>query len=212
MAKISLYDADGKGTGEIEVKDEVFSAPVREHLIHTAVVAYLANQRRGQSRVKTRADVRGGGVKPWRQKGTGRARAGTINSPIWRHGGVAHGPKPRSYALKIPRKILRSALKSALSHKTKEGRLIAVEDLKFIEPKTKRAAEFIKNLKAEGNLLILAERPDSNFIKSFRNIKGVALQDPMSLNVYDVVGSEWIIAIKDAIEQLQKRLSDEKSQ
>ena len=211
MANIPLFSIDGGDSGELEVMDEIFNSPVREHLVHTAVVAYLANQRTGQSRVKTRNDVRGGGAKPWRQKGTGRARAGTINSPVWRHGGVAHGPKARDYSMRIPRKMLRNALISALASKIQEGKIAAVEDIKFEEPKTKKAAAFIKNLKLEGNILLLVERADANFVKSFRNIEGVKIQDPMSLNVYDVVGSEWIIVFKDSVDLLEKRLSNEKS-
>lgn len=212
MANIPLYSIDGKSSGELEAGEDVFNSPVRESLVHTAVVAYLAGQRRGQSRAKTRTDVRGGGAKPWRQKGTGRARAGTINSPIWRHGGVAHGPAARDYSMRTPRKMLRKALVSALSSKIREGRIAAVESLKFEEPKTKKAAEFIKNLSLKGNILLLADGADGNFIKSFRNIEGVKIQDSMSLNVYDVVGSEWLIVFKDSLKGLEKRLSHEKSE
>ncbi len=211
MANIPLYNSEGKSSGEVAVKDEVFNAPVREHLVHTAVVAYLANQRRGQARVKTRTDVRGGGAKPWRQKGTGRARAGTINSPIWRHGGVAHGPKERDYSVRIPRKMLRSALASALTAKAKDGKILAVEDFSFDEPKTGKAFKIIQNLKLTGNLLLLVEGVNENFTKSFRNLEGVKLRDPLSLNVYDVVGSEVMVAFKGSLETLEKRLSNEKS-
>ncbi len=212
MANIPLYSVDGNSSGELQLKDEVFNVPVREHLIHTAVVAYLANQRRGQSRSKTRTEVRGGGRKPWRQKGTGRARAGTINSPIWRHGGAAHGPKERDYSVRIPRKMLRSALASALTSKIKDGKILAVDEFIFEEPKTKKAFEVLVNLKIAGNVLIVAEKADCNFVKSFRNIEGVRIQDPMSLNVYDVVGSESLLVFKDSIAILEKRLSDEKSE
>lgn len=212
MANIPLYSIDGKSSGQIEAVEDVFNAPVSESLVHTAVVAHLAGRRRGQSRVRTRSDVRGGGAKPWRQKGTGRARAGTINSPIWRHGGVAHGPKARDYSMRIPRKMLRKALASALSSKILEGRIKAVEDFKFEEPKTAKAAGFVKNLGLKGNILILADGADGNFVKSFRNIEGVKIQNSMSLNVYDVVGSEWLIVFKDSLKGLEKRLSNEKSE
>lgn len=212
MAKIPLYKADGAGAGEIEVKDEIFSVPVKEHLVHTAVTAYMSNLRRGQSRAKTRREVRGGGAKPWRQKGTGRARAGTINSPLWRHGGVAHGPVARDYTMRLPRKMLRGALASALTSKASSGRIMAVENFLCEEPKTRKAAGFIKTLNLAGNILFVAEGFEENHVKSFRNIGGVTLRDAMSLNVYDVVGAEWLVLFRGGLDVLQERLSNEKSE
>lgn len=208
---IPVYGIDGRVAGETELDDSLFNVPVRQHLIHAAVAAYMANRRRGQGRAKTRSDVRGGGAKPWRQKGTGRARAGTINSPLWRHGGTAHGPKARDYSSRIPRKMLRGALASALSSKAREGRIMAAEDLKFEKPNTKKAAGFIRNLNIEGNMLLLIEGADGNFVKSFRNIEGVRIRSPKSMNVYDVVASEVLIFFKDSAAVLEERLSHGKS-
>ena len=154
MAKVQVFNQTGKKTKEIDAPKEVFSYPVKEHLIYEAVVNYRSNQRRGTASTKTRAEVRGGGRKPWRQKGTGRARAGSNRSPIWRKGGVVFGPKYRDYTYNIPKKARRNALKSALSMKLEENKILVLESLEFKEPKTKEGIKLLQNLELESVLIV----------------------------------------------------------
>lgn len=210
MANVPLYSTAGEEVGEVQLKDEIFGVPVKEHLIHGAVVAYLANQRRGQARTKSRSEVSGGGVKPWRQKGTGRARAGSNTSPIWRRGGVAHGPNGRNYSLKFPKKVKRKALVSALSARMQESKVIVVEDFGLSSPKTRDAEKILNGLKLAGKVLVIMNNPDENVRKSFRNIKGVHLQDPLSLNTYDVLGCDHLLFSKGSVELLEKRMTEDR--
>ncbi len=203
---LPLYNIAGEKTGDVQVKDEVFNMPANEHLIHSAVVAYLANQRRGQARTKSRSEVRGGGAKPWKQKGTGRARAGSNTSPIWRSGGVAHGPGGRVYSLSLPKKMLKKALCSAVNVKMQEGKIIVVEELRFSSPKTKDAEKVLLNLKLMGKTLIVINNPEENVRKSFRNINRARLVDPLSLNTYDVLDCTNFLIGRESLGILEKRM------
>ncbi len=206
MATVPLYNTVGEKVGEVQLEDEIFRVPVKEPLLHSAAVAYLANQRRGQARTKSRSEVSGGGAKPWRQKGTGRARAGSNTSPIWRRGGVAHGPNDRDYSQKFPKKAKRKALASAVSVRVQEDKVTVIEDFGFPSPKTGDAVKILDGLKLAGKVLVIMNNPDENVLKSFRNIKGVRLQDPLSLNTYDVLDCDHLLISKGSVELLEKRI------
>ena len=206
MAGVTLYNSAGEKAGEVQVREEIFGVSSREDIIHGAITEYLANLRRGQARAKGRGEVSGGGAKPWRQKGTGRARAGSNTSPIWRRGGVAHGPRERDYSFKLPKKVKRKALCSALSDRMRDGKVVIIEDFQFDSPKTKEAAKVLRNLKLSGKILVVASKPDENFRKSFRNLERVELQDPLSLNTYDVLVCDHLLISKGSIEILERRL------
>ncbi len=205
MAKVQVFDQTGKKTKEIDAPKEVFSYPVKEHLIYEAVVNYRSNQRRGTASTKTRAEVRGGGRKPWRQKGTGRARAGSNRSPIWRKGGVVFGPKFRDYSYSIPKKARRNALKSALSLKFKENKILILESLEFKEPKTKEGIKFLQNLELE-SVLVVDSHENKNLFLSLRNIPLVKAIDQNKVNVYDVLNHESVIFTRKAFDSLMERL------
>ena len=206
MTNLPLYNTAGEKTGEVQIKDEVFNVPVKEHIIHSAVVAYLANQRRGQAKTKNRSEVSGGGIKPWKQKGTGRARAGSNTSPIWRRGGVAHGPGGRAYSLSVPKKLVKKALCSAVSLKVQEGKIIVVEELQFSSPKTKDAEKVLLNLKLTGKTLIVMNNPNDSVRKSFRNINRARLVSPLSLNTYDVLDCTNFLIGRESLGILEKRM------
>jgi large subunit ribosomal protein L4 len=205
MAKVQVFNQAGKKTKEIDAPKEVFSYPVKEHLIYEAVVNFRSNQRRGTASTKTRAEVRGGGRKPWRQKGTGRARAGSNRSPIWRKGGVVFGPKYRDYAYSIPKKARRNALKSALSMKLEENKILVLESLEFKEPKTKEGIKFLENLELE-SVLIVDSHENKNLFLSLRNIPLVKAIDQNQVNVYDVLNYESLVLTKKAFDSLVERL------
>lgn len=206
MPKVAVYNLEGQTVGEMELSDVVFGAPVNEALLHQAVVMYLANQRQGTASTKTRGEVRGGGRKPWRQKGTGRARHGSIRSPIWVGGGVVFGPKPREYRQKMPKKARRAALRSALSEKVREGNLIVLESLTLPEPKTKLMAGVLNRLAAERKpLIVLAER-DRNVELSTRNLPGAATMQATDVNVYQVLVHDKLVLTKDAVAKLEEAL------
>lgn len=205
MAKVQVFNQTGKKTKEIDAPKEVFSYPVKEHLIYEAVVNYRTNQRRGTASTKTRAEVRGGGRKPWRQKGTGRARAGSNRSPIWRKGGVVFGPKYRDYTYSIPKKARRNALKSALSMKLEENKILVLESLEFKEPKTKEGIKFLQNLELE-SVLIVDSHENKNLFLSLRNIPLVKAIDQNQVNVYDVLNYESLVFTKKAFDSLVERL------
>ena len=174
-------------------------------MIYEAVVNYRANQRRGTASTKTRAEVRGGGKKPWRQKGTGRARAGSSRSPLWRSGGATFGPKPRDYSYKMPRKARRNALKSALAMKFAEKEIVVLDTLKFKEPKTKEGASFLKKLKLD-SVLVVDERDNKNVFLSLRNIPKVKAVDFNQINIYDVMNHKSLVFTQKAFESLMERL------
>jgi len=205
--KANLYSEKGtKLSTKVELPKEIFGIKPNEAALRQYLHVYQTNQRRGTVSTKTRGEVRGGGRKPWRQKGTGRARHGSIRSPIWVGGGVAHGPKPRKFSLSIPKKIANLALKSAFSLKAKEEKIKVLKELTFKEPKTARAAELIKKLKLGRRVLVVTPERDEKLYRSFRNIEGLVVRTAQNLNAYDVVLTEDILFLKEAIGKLKERL------
>lgn len=208
MPKVAVYNMTGAKTGEIELNDNVFGVEVNEAVVHQAVVMQLASQRQGTHATKTRSMVRGGGRKPWKQKGTGRARAGSIRSPLWVGGGVAFGPHPRSYKFSMPRKARRLAIKSALSAKVNEGGLLVVEDISFAAPKTKEVVKLLGNFEAqEAKALIITAENDENVAKSSRNIPGVKAIGTIGLNVYDLLHHDKVFVTKEAVAKIEEVLA-----
>jgi large subunit ribosomal protein L4 len=208
MPKVAVYDMTGAKTGEMELNDSVFGVEVNEAVVHQAVVMQLASQRQGTHATKTRSMVRGGGRKPWKQKGTGRARAGSIRSPLWVGGGVAFGPHPRSYKFSMPRKARRLAIKSALSAKVNEGGLLVVEDISFAAPKTKDVVKLLGNFEAqEAKALIITAENDENVAKSSRNIPGVKAIGTIGLNVYDLLHHDKVFVTKEAVAKIEEVLA-----
>lgn len=204
MPTVSVFDMAGKQTGTMELAEGVFGIAPNAAVMHSAVVNFLANQRQGTQSTLTRAEVSGGGKKPWRQKGTGHARQGSTRSPQWRHGGIALGPKPRSYAYTLPKKMRRLALKSAFSSKVADGEMIVLDSLVLEGYKTKTMAEMLTALGVEGKaLLVLAEKSD-NIIKSLSNIPGVKTALVNTLNTYDVLNAGKFIVVKDAVAQIEE--------
>jgi large subunit ribosomal protein L4 len=205
MAKVQVLDSAGNKVKEISVPSGVLDSPLKEHLLYESVVNYRANQRSGSAATKTRAMVRGGGRKPWRQKGTGRARAGSTRSPIWRKGGVTFGPSPRSYAYSMPKKARRNALKSALSMKLSEKQLVILDAIEFKEPKTKEGLKFLKGLKLD-SALVVDNHNNKNMFLSLRNIPKVKAIDFTNLNVYDVLNFRSLVFSQKAFESLMEKL------
>ncbi len=199
MPKVTVYNTDGEPVGDIDLNEDLFGQPVNEAVIHEVVVMQLANRRRGTHSTKTRGQVRGGGRKPWRQKGTGRARHGSIRSPIWRGGGVVFGPRPRDYSYQVPKKIKRLALKSALSAKVNDGLVLVLDALTMAEPKTKEMIRILKNLQATDGALLVTASQSWAVDKSASNIPGVKTLDARRLNVYDLLGHHNLILTKDAL-------------
>jgi large subunit ribosomal protein L4 len=202
MAKVQVLDSAGNKVKEISVPSGVLDSPLKEHLLYESVVNYRANQRSGSAATKTRAMVRGGGRKPWRQKGTGRARAGSTRSPIWRKGGVTFGPSPRSYAYSMPKKARRNALKSALSKKLSEKQLVILDAIEFKEPKTKEGVKFLKGLNLD-SALVVDNHKNKNMFLSLRNIPKVKAIDFTNLNVYDVLNFRSLVFSQKAFESLK---------
>ncbi len=204
MPTVALYNTDGKQVGDIELNESVFGAEIRPDVMHEVVVNYLANQRQGTQSTKTRTEVRGGGIKPWRQKGTGRARQGSIRAPQWVGGGVALGPKPRDYRYNVNKKVRRLALKSALSSKVVDGDIIVLEDLKLESIKTKEMATILNNLGVNEKALIVLPENDKNVVLSARNIEGVATTFVGAINTYEVLKYTKFIIVKDAVAKLEE--------
>ena len=204
MPTVALYNTDGKKVGDIELNESVFGAEIRADVMHEVVVNYLANQRQGTQSTKTRTEVRGGGIKPWRQKGTGRARQGSIRAPQWVGGGVALGPKPRDYRYTVNKKVRKLALKSALSSKVADEDIIVLEDLKFDGIKTKQMTEVLKNLGVTEKALIVLPENDKNVVLSARNIKGIATTFVGSINTYEILKYTKFIIVKDAVAKLEE--------
>lgn len=203
MPKVAVYNMSGEQVGELELAEGIFAAPVREDLIHEAVLMYLANGRRGTHKVKGRSEVRGGGRKPWRQKGTGRARQGSIRAPQWRGGGVVHGPTPRSYAYTMPKKVRRAALHSALTSKVDGGKLIVLDNLELPEVKTKQMAALLKRFSLEKALIVDADKQETAWL-SARNIPGVKYVGANNITVYDLMRHDHLVLTKDAIARVQE--------
>lgn len=204
MAKAAVYDMANKQVGDIELNDDIFSVEVNAGLLHQAVVMQLASQRLGTHATKTRSFVRGGGRKPWRQKGTGRARAGSTRSPLWVGGGTVFGPHPRSYAFSMPRKQRRLALKCALSDKVKSGDLIVLDTLAFEAPKTKEAVKVLAAFETPKKALFITADEVENVAKSARNIPGVKAIGAMGLNVFDILHHDKVFVTKDAVARIEE--------
>jgi len=205
MPKVKVLDKTGKRIEEISVPEEIFSYPIKEHLIYESIVNFRANQRRGCASTKTRGEVRGGGRKPWRQKGTGRARAGSIRSPLWRKGGIAFGPTPRSYSFSLPKKAKKNALKSALSMKIADEQILIVDTLELKEAKTKEGQRFLEQLNLD-SALIVDHAQNKNLYLSLRNIPNVKTVDFGQVNLYDILNHNWIVFSKKAFESFLERL------
>jgi len=204
MPKIDVYSVDGKKLKSMELKEEVFGIEPNEEVVHNVLVNYLANQRQGTQSTKTRSEVRGGGRKPWRQKGTGRARQGSIRAPQWIKGGIALGPKPRSYRYRINRKEKQLAIRSLLSSKVLEKSLVVVDKFDFAEIKTKQVVTAMKNLKVEGKTLIMIPEKDEKVQKSARNIEGVRTISVSTINVFDLLKYKNLIVTVDTVKKLEE--------
>jgi len=204
MPKIDVYNIEGKKVNDVELKEDIFGIIPNEELVHSVIVNYLANQRQGTQSTKTRAEVRGGGKKPWRQKGTGRARQGSIRAPHWVGGGIALGPKPRSYSYKLNKKERRLAIKSCLSSKVIENELTVIDKFEFNEIKTKEVAKMLNSLKLEGKTLILLPEKNEIIQKSARNIKGVKTLSVNTINAYDLVNYKNLVVTLDTVKRLEE--------
>ena len=204
MPTISVYDMTGKQTGTMELSADIFGIEPNVAVMHSAVINYLANQRQGTQSTKTRSEVSGGGRKPWRQKGTGHARQGSTRSPQWTHGGIALGPKPRSYRFALPKKVRRLAMKSAFSTKVAAGEMMILKELKLEEIKTKTMVNLFTALKANKKVLLVLPEKDEKVILSARNIPGVKTALVNTLNVYDILNCDKFIVVKDAVAQLEE--------
>ena len=203
MANVSVYNMEGKEVGKIDLNDAVFGVEVNEHLVHMAVVQQLANNRQGTQKAKTRSEVSGGGRKPWRQKGTGHARQGSTRAPQWTGGGVVFAPVPRDYSFKLNKKEKRAALKSALTSRVQENKLIVVDELKFDEIKTKNFKAVMDNLKVNKALVVLGE-DDKNVVMSARNIPTVQTTLTSTINVYDIMKAGTVVLTKDAVAKIEE--------
>lgn len=204
MAKIDVLSKEGKKVSEIELNDAVFGIVPNESAVHEVVVAHLAAKRQGTQSTKTRAEVRGGGKKPWRQKGTGRARQGSIRSPQWTHGGIALGPKPRLYVKHVNKKLKALAMRSVLSAKVADKQFDVLDSFGFSEIKTKEAAKVLTALNVGKNTLVVLNEADDTAYRSLRNIEGVKITPVSSLGVYDVVRADTVVVLKDAVAKIEE--------
>lgn len=204
MPKVAVFNVSGQQVSEIELNDSVFGVKVNEHVLYEVVKNQLANKRQGTQSTLTRSEVRGGGRKPWRQKGTGRARHGTIRSPLWSGGGVVFAPKPRDYRYTLPKKVRRLAMKSALTAKVNSNELIVLDELQLTAPKTKDMVNILKNLNVDKKALIVMAEKNEAVIKSANNIPGVETTLVNTLNVYDILKYDQFIITKDAVEKVEE--------
>ena len=204
MPNVALYDITGKVVGDIQLSENVFGQPVNEPVLHQVVVAHLANCRQGTQSAKTRSEVSGGGKKPYRQKGTGRARQGSTRSPQWRHGGIVFAPKPRSYSYVLNKKVKRLALKSVLSAKAADGEIIVVDKIEMDEIKTKTFRQFLEAVKADGKAVVVTPEVNANVVKSARNLPGVLTSPAKLINVYDLVNAKYLVVDKDALAVIEE--------
>ena len=203
MAKVAVYNMEGKEVDSIELNDSIFGVEINEHLVHMAVLQQLANNRQGTQKAKTRSEVRGGGKKPWRQKGTGHARQGSTRAPQWTGGGVVFAPTPRDYSFKLNKKEKRAALKSVLTSKVADGKFVVVDELKLDEIKTKKVVQVMKNLNVEKALVVLNEM-DKNVIASAANIPTVKTAQTNELNVFDVLKYDTVVVTKAAVATIEE--------
>ena len=203
MAKVSVYNMEGKEVDTIDLSDAVFGVEVNEHLVHMAVVQQLANKRQGTQKAKTRSEVSGGGRKPWRQKGTGHARQGSTRAPQWKGGGVVFAPVPRDYSFKMNKKEKQAALKSVLTSRVQDNKLIVLDELKLDEIKTKKFKEVMDNLKVEKAMVVIGEQ-DKNVILSARNLPTVSTAVAENINVYDILKGDTLVLTKDAVAKIEE--------
>lgn len=203
MANVSVYNIEGKEVGSIELNDAVFGVEINEHLVHMAVVQQLANKRQGTQSAKTRAEVRGGGRKPWKQKGTGHARQGSTRSPQWTGGGVVFAPKPRNYSFKMNKQEKLAAIKSALTSRVNASKLVVLDELNFSEIKTKQMKAVLDNLKVSKALVVLGEKND-NVVLSARNLPTVRTALTNTINVYDILKYDTVVLTKDAVAKIEE--------
>lgn len=203
MANVAIYNMEGKEVGSLELNDAVFGVEINEHLVHMAVVQQLANNRQGTQKAKTRSEVRGGGRKPWRQKGTGHARQGSIRAPQWTGGGVVFAPTPRDYSFKLNKKEKRAALKSALTSKVNDSKFIVVDELNLDEVKTKKFQEVLNNLNINKALVVLNDN-NQNVVLSARNIPAVKTALTNTINVYDILKYDTMVVTKDAVAKIEE--------
>lgn len=208
MAKTAVLNIKGDKVEDMELSDDIFAQDFHEATVHSVVVMQLANKRQGNHSTKTRAEVSGGGRKPWRQKGTGRARVGSSRNPLWRSGGVAFGPKPKDYSYSMPKKARRLAMKSVLSDKLASESLIVLDGLTLASPKTKDMLAILDSLKADKKVLLVTEKVEDSIIRSANNIPKVKTATAGDLNVYDVINADLVIATKDAIKKIEEVLGD----
>lgn len=204
MPKVAVYNMEGSKVGEVDLNDSIFAVEINEHVMHTVVKAQLANQRQGTQSTLTRAEVRGGGIKPWRQKGTGRARQGSIRAPQWRKGGVVFAPKPRSYRQDVNKKVKRLAMKSALSAKVAGDQMMVIESLELAAPKTKEMVKLLKNLDVNQKALIVLDGPDTAVERAARNIPGVKTLRVGTLNVLDILNYDQFIITREAVGRVEE--------
>lgn len=204
MPKMDVYNIEGKKVSSVELKDEIFGIKPNEKIVHSVLVNYMANQRQGTASTKTRAEVSGGGRKPWKQKGTGRARQGSIRAPQWIKGGIALGPKPRDYSYTVNKKEKKLAIKSVLSSKVLENNLVVLDNLSFNEIKTKNMVKALENLKVEGKVLVVLPEKNENVQKSARNIEGVKTSLTNTINVYDLLKYNKLILTVDSVKNLEE--------
>lgn len=204
MPTVAVYNTQGQETGQITLKEEIFGVELRPDVMHQVVLQQLANKRQGTHKTKTRAEVRGGGAKPWRQKGTGRARQGSRRAPNWPGGGIVFGPVPRDYSFKVPKKVKRLALQSALSSKVVENNLIVLDELSLDTPKTKSIISILNNLKVDKKALFVTEANDTNVAKSTNNIPGVDTLSASTINVYDLLNHNVLILTKGAVSYIEE--------
>jgi large subunit ribosomal protein L4 len=207
MPSVDVIDLSNKVVGTVELADEVFGAPVNENLLYEAVRHHLACARRGTASTKTRHEVAGSGKKLWKQKGTGRARMGSIRSPLWRHGGTVHGPQPRDYSYKLPKKMQLGALKSALSAKLRDGELRVVTEFSISEAKSKAMRKALDGLEASRTILLVDNSGDRNLALSSRNLEGVKLVSSREVNVYDLLGHQHVLFTQDAAKKISEALA-----
>ena len=205
MAVTEVYNTDNKKVGEVELNDALFGLEVKKHILHDIVKMQLANRRAGTACTKTRTEVRGGGAKPYRQKGTGRARAGTNNSPLWRGGGVTFGPKPRDYSYKLPKKVRKLGLRMALSTRFSESNMLVLDGFDLADIKTKQFVEVMKKLDIENGLIVIPGN-NENLERSSRNVQGFKVIQADGLNVYDILLHRRLVLLQPCLDQLEKRL------
>ncbi|MTK12960.1 MAG: 50S ribosomal protein L4 [Clostridiaceae bacterium] len=203
MPTVGLFNKEGQKVGDVQLSESIFGVEVNQYALHQVVVALLANKRQGTQSAKTRAEVSGGGIKPWRQKGTGRARQGSIRAPQWIHGGMVFAVKPRDYRVSVPKSMRRVAMKSALTSKVNDNEMIVLENLELDAPKTKEIVKMLSALEAKKTLIVTADS-NENIYKSARNIEGVAVLPVNNLNVYDLLKYEKLVITKDAVSKIEE--------